>query len=101
MRQLPPPYSGNQRLLIHINVAMSKKGRSLPRYFFTTSWVNGIKEDPHGIYLVNAAAALSYAQRRIRELQNEGRHDHPGLTMIVTDEFRQTILSLPFPSGGA
>jgi hypothetical protein len=80
---------------------MSKKGPSVPRYFFTISWLNGIKEDPHGIYLVNAAAALSYAQRRIRELQNEGRYDHPGLTTIVKDEFRQTILSLPFPPGGA
>jgi hypothetical protein len=74
----------------------------VPRYFFTISWLNGIKEDlPQGIYLVNAAEALSYARCRIRELQNEGRYDHPGLTIIVKDEFRQTILSLPFPPGGA
>jgi hypothetical protein len=72
----------------------------VPRYFFTISWLSGIKEDPHGIYLVNAAAAISYAQRRIREL-NEGWYYHPGLTMIVKDEFRQTILFLPFPPGGA
>ena len=73
----------------------------MPRYFLTISWLNGITEDPHGIYLANAAAALSYAQRRIRELQNEGRYDHSGLTMIVKDEFRQTVLSLPFPPRGA
>jgi hypothetical protein len=80
---------------------MFKKGPSVPRYFFTISWLNGIEEDPHGIYLVNAAAAHSYAQRRIGELQNEDRYNHPELTMIVKDEFRQTILSLPFPPGGA
>jgi hypothetical protein len=73
----------------------------VPRYFFTISWLNGIKEDAHGIYLVNAEAALSYAQRRIEELQNEGRYNHAGLTMIVKDEFQQTILSLPFSPGGA
>jgi hypothetical protein len=74
----------------------------MPRYFFIISWLNGIKEDPNGTYLVNAAAAFSYAQRRIGELQqSKGRYNHPGLTMIVKDEFRQTILSLPFPPGGA
>ena len=76
---------------------LKKRRDWVPRYFFTISWLNGIKEDPHGIYLVNVAAARSYAERRIGELQNESRYDHPDLMMIVKDEFRQTILSLPFP----
>jgi hypothetical protein len=69
----------------------------MPRYFFTISWLNGIKEDhPYGIHFANVGAALSYAERRIGELHNESRYDHLGIMMIVKDEFRQTVLSLPF-----
>jgi hypothetical protein len=60
----------------------------VPRYFFTTRWLNEIKEDPHGMYLPNVAAALSHAERRMGELQNKSTHD-PGLMMIVKDEFRE------------
>jgi hypothetical protein len=73
----------------------------MPQYFFTISWLNGIKEDPRGIYFENVAAAQSYAERRIGELQNESRYDYPGIMMIVKDEFRQTVLSLPFSPGCA
>jgi len=41
------------------------------------------------------------AERRIGELQNVIRYDHPGLMMIVKDEARQTVLSLPFLAGCA
>lgn len=60
----------------------------MPRYFFTTRWLNEIKEDPHGMYLPNVAAALSYAERRMGELQNESTCD-PGPMMTVKDEFRE------------
>jgi Domain of unknown function (DUF6894) len=68
----------------------------------TAGWLGRIKDDdPHVTDLPNVAAALSYAQRRIGELQNESRYDHPGLMMIVKDEARQTVLSLPFLAGCA
>jgi hypothetical protein len=74
----------------------------VPRYSFTIRWLDRIKEhDPHVTDLPNVAAALSYAERRIGELQNESRYDHPGLMMIVKDEARQTVLSLPFLAGCA
>jgi hypothetical protein len=74
----------------------------VPRYFFTTCRLNEIKEhDPHVADLPNVAAARSYAERRIGELQNVIRYDYPGLMMIVKDEARQTVLSLPFLAGCA
>lgn len=47
----------------------------------------------------NVAAALSYAERRIGELQNESRYDRPGIMMVVKDEARQAVLFLPFLAG--
>jgi hypothetical protein len=69
----------------------------VPRYFFTTRRLTEIKEpDPHVADLPSVAAALSYAERRIGELQNLIRYDYPGPMMIVEDEARQIVLSLPF-----
>ena len=69
----------------------------MPRYSFTIRWLDRIKEDdPHVTDLPNVAAALSYAERRIGELQNESRYDRPGIMMVVKDEARQTVLFLPF-----
>ena len=77
-----------------------KMERLVPRYFFTTRWLNEIKEDPHGMYLPNVAAALSYAERRMGELQNESTYD-PGLMMIVKDEFRADRFILTVSLGAA
>jgi uncharacterized protein DUF6894 len=69
----------------------------VPRFFFIVRGLNKIEQDdPHGVELPNVAAALLYAERRIEELHNARRYDHPGLMMIVEDEARQTVLSLPF-----
>ena len=74
----------------------------MPRYSFTIRWLDRIKEDdPHVTDLPNVAAALSYAERRIGELQNESRYDRPGIMMVVKDEARQTVLFLPFLAGCA
>jgi hypothetical protein len=70
---------------------------SVPRYFFKTQASDGeLEDDPHGMNLPNVAAALSYAERTIKELQSESGYDDPLLMMIVEDEFGQTVLSLPF-----
>ena len=55
-----------------------------------------VRDDPHGTNLPNAAAALSCAERKISELRHEFSYDNPQLIMIVQDEDRHSIWSLPF-----
>ena len=69
----------------------------MPRYFFIIRASDAATEDdPHGTNLPDLGAALSYAERTIRELQKEGEYRPPGPTMIVMDEARQVVLTLPF-----
>jgi hypothetical protein len=49
--------------------------------------------------LADVAAALSNAERKIRDLRKENEYDDPSLMMIVKDEAGQTVLSLPFFPG--
>jgi hypothetical protein len=50
--------------------------------------------------LPDIAAALSNAERKIRELRKESRYNNdPTLMMIVKDEAGHTVLSLPFFPG--
>ena len=55
-----------------------------------------LEDDPHGTILPDIPAALSYAERTIRELRGEDSYDDRLLIMIVKDESNQTVLSLPF-----
>ena len=72
----------------------------MPGYFFTIHRQDRVENDPDGTYLPDVAAALSYAEYRIRELRNKnGYKDDLALMMIVKDEARQTVLSLPFFPG--
>ena len=74
----------------------------MPRYFFIIRASDTeIEDDPHGTDLPHLGAALSYAERTIRELQKEGEYKSPGPTMIVMDEARQVVLTLPFSPGCA
>jgi hypothetical protein len=69
----------------------------MPQYLFIirTSDLE-TEDDPHGTNLPDLGAALSYAERTIRESQKEGEYRPPGPTMIVMDEARQVVLTLPF-----
>jgi hypothetical protein len=49
--------------------------------------------------LPDVAAALSYAERKIVKLRKESPYNDPALMMIVKDEDRKTVLSLPFFPG--
>ena len=74
----------------------------MPRYFFTMHGRAKVKNDPAGTDLPDVAAALSYAEYTIRELRNKSDYTYnndPALMMIVKDEGRQTVLSLPFFPG--
>jgi hypothetical protein len=68
----------------------------MPRYFFTIRGTAGEKDDPHGTILPNDAAALSYAECTIAELQKEEGYGDPGLIMIVRNHTHQIIWSIPF-----
>jgi hypothetical protein len=76
--------------------------KTLPRYFFTVRKPGGeIEDDPHGLSLPNYSEALSHAERTIRELQNRRGYDQFESMLIVKDETRRTIISLPFLPGCA
>src|ERR1700733_10727858 len=78
------------------------EGCSVPRYFFKIQASDGeLAGNPHATKLTNTAAALSYAERAINELQSKSGFDDPGLTMIVEDDARRTVLALPFLPGCA
>ena len=74
----------------------------MPQYFFTIRGRARVEDDPTGTDLPDVAAALSYAEYTIRELRNKSDYTYnndPALMMIVKDEARQTVLSLPFFPG--
>jgi hypothetical protein len=72
-------------------------GGSVSQYFFTIrDSERRIKDDPHGTNLPNAAAALSCAEHTISEMRRESGYNNPQLMMIVQDEDRYTVWSLPF-----
>ncbi len=58
-----------------------------------------VEDDPDGTYLPDVAAALSYAEYTILELRKKSRYHDPALMMIVKDQARKTVLSLPFLPG--
>ncbi len=66
------------------------------RYFFT---IRGRGRNPAGVDLPDDAVALSYAEHKVRELRTESGYDDPALMMIVKDEARQIVWSLPFFPG--
>jgi hypothetical protein len=70
----------------------------LQRYFFTIRGRDRVENDPDGVYLPDVAAALSYAEYTIRALRKKSGYN-PALMMVVQDQARQTVLSLPFFPG--
>jgi hypothetical protein len=68
----------------------------VPRYFFTIRETGRKGDDPHGTILPDDAAALSYAEHTILELQKEGGYDDPAMTMIVRNDADQMVWSIPF-----
>jgi len=71
----------------------------MPRYFFAIHGRAQVEDDPAGTYLPDVAAALSYAEYTIREQRKKSGYNDPTLMMIIMDEARQTVLSLPFFPG--
>jgi Domain of unknown function (DUF6894) len=59
-------------------------------------WSDHEDDDPSGAVLSDNSAALNYADRLIRELKEGGRYDDPNLMVIVRDEMKTVVLSIPF-----
>jgi hypothetical protein len=70
----------------------------MQRFFFTIRGRDRVENDPDGVYLPDVSAALTYAEYTIRELRKRGGYN-PALMMVVEDQARQTVLSLPFFPG--
>ncbi len=73
----------------------------MPRYFFTIRGRYQFKDDASGTDLPDVVAALSYAEHTIRDLLQQSDYNDPALLMIVRDEARRVVLSLPFFPGCA
>jgi hypothetical protein len=71
----------------------------VPRYFFTIRRPDRVKDDANGTNLPDVAAALSHAERTIQQLRKKSPYNDPALMMIVKDEARKMVLSLPFFPG--
>ncbi len=69
------------------------------QYFFTIRGRSWVKDDRDGVNLPDVAAALSHARHTIRELRKESGYNDPALMMIVKDEARHAVWSLPFFPG--
>lgn len=68
----------------------------LPRYYFILQRPDRVHDDRQGTVLPDEAAARNYAGRVIRELKEGGGYDDPASTMIVKNEARETVFSIPF-----
>ena len=66
------------------------------RYFFSLRWSDHEDDDANGTLLSDDAAALSYADRLIRELKEGGRYDDPNLMVIVRDGMKKVVRAIPF-----
>ncbi len=71
----------------------------MPRYLFTIHGRGQVEEHPEAVHLPDDAAALSCAEYIIQELLKKGGYHDLALMMIVMDQARKTVLSLPFFPG--
>jgi hypothetical protein len=67
---------------------------AVPRYYFTIRSCDHERKDEHRVVLRDVSAAFDYACRMVRELTASGYND-PGLLVIVRNEMRQRVLSIP------
>lgn len=64
--------------------------------FFIIQYPEGEHDDPNGTLFSSDAAALSFAERVIRELKAGGDYSSPGLNMVVKEAEGRTVFSIPF-----
>ncbi len=72
----------------------------MPRYYFTVHGPDGDQDDRDGLILPNLDAALAHAEDAIHERRHDIDNCRTAM-MIVMDEKRITLLTLPFLPGCA
>jgi hypothetical protein len=73
----------------------------VPRYFFVLRKGHDAPILSNDVILPNDAAALSNAERMLAQLRRENGYDDPGMTMIVQNESRDMVWSIPLLPGCA
>jgi hypothetical protein len=68
----------------------------MKRYFFVVVGPDEPHDDEVGTPLADNSAALAYGRRIIRELKEAGGYDDPRLAMLVQNENRHTLFTIPF-----
>jgi hypothetical protein len=67
----------------------------MPQYFFTVR-SGQCDADEHAVELNDDAAALAYACEMVRELMQSFAHANRSARVMVRDERRRMVLSIPF-----
>ena len=67
----------------------------MPQYYFTIRSGDREDDDERCVVLQDVAAALDYACGIVREL-SVNKYDDAGLAVIVRNETREIVLSVPF-----
>jgi hypothetical protein len=77
----------------------------MPRYLFVLRGTVRKGDDvpilSEDVILPSDAAALSNAERMLAQLQKDNGYDDPGMTMIVQNEGRDMVWSIPLLPGCA
>ena len=77
----------------------------MPRYSFVLRGTDGKGDDApilsKDVILPSDAAALSNAERMLAQLQKENGYDNSGITMVVQNEVRDMVWSIPLLPGCA
>jgi hypothetical protein len=68
----------------------------VPAVFLWPAVVDHEDDDANGTLLSDDAAALNYADRLIRQLKDAGGYSDPNLMVIVRDQMKRVVLSIPF-----
>ena len=68
----------------------------MTRFFFSMNGPNQDYEDCDGIDLPDGYTALSYAKRIVCELKEAGGYGDHRLKLVVQNDRRATIFSIPF-----
>lgn len=80
-------------------------GLAVPRYYFVLRGTVRKWDDAlipfNNMILPNDAAALAKAERMLAQLQKENGYDDPEISMIVQNEIRDMVWSLPLLPGCA
>jgi uncharacterized protein DUF6894 len=66
------------------------------RYHFVVRAADHTHDDPDGTHFPNHEAAREHGHRIVRELREGGGYNPEDAVLLIQDETRQTVHSIPF-----